>query len=515
MFQATLWSLPPLLTAAFALYCYRRVRAREAVPGGYALRFLFAVLTYWAICQFANAVFVPTDTKLMAAKLSYIGLAFAPVAWFLFALTYSRRVVRASRTAVNIVALVPAITIVLALTNENHHLVWTRWYTTYASGHIGLVTIPGFWAYVHTFYSYALILIGSSILTFSLVQFKQHRSAVLAAIFAPFIAVMANTFYLSPLNTLPWFDVTTLGFLAGVLILDRGILQHGLLNQLPVIRDRVVEQLADPVLVITQDGTIIDSNESALHTWPHIDILNNNIANIVDKMPKETLLNPEKNTEVTIDERAFEISTTQLDPSSDSTDAALVFRDVTERRRAQRELREMKNELERFAHTDALTGMFNRRFFMQRLNEEFERVRRHGSVLSVLIFDLDHFKNINDTYGHDLGDAVLVAVADTANHIKRVTDIACRLGGEEFALLLPETDKAGAIHLAHRLRSGIEDYPYRETLEKDLKVTASVGVATVSREMDALESILKIADRALYRAKNSGRNMVCFDEAEE
>ncbi|CAN0508600.1 unnamed protein product, partial [Scytosiphon promiscuus] len=133
------------------------------------------------------------------------------------------------------------------------------------------------------------------------------------------------------------------------------------------------------------------------------------------------------------------------------------------------------------AHTDSLTNMFNRRYFMQRLNEEFERVRRHDSTLSVLIFDLDHFKNVNDTYGHDIGDAVLVAVSSVANRIKRVTDVACRLGGEEFALLLPETDKAGAIKMAHRLRQGIETYPYAELIKKPLQVTASVGAATITR----------------------------------
>ena len=170
----------------------------------------------------------------------------------------------------------------------------------------------------------------------------------------------------------------------------------------------------------------------------------------------------------------------------------------------------MAEELEEMAHTDALTGLFNRRFFTQRLQEEFARVRRHQSVLSVLMFDLDHFKKVNDTYGHDCGDAVLTAIADVANQVKRETDTVARVGGEEFALLLPSTGKDGALMLANRLRKAIEEYPYRDVLDVPVHVTASIGVATVTRS-DTASELLKVADRALYRAKNNGRNMVCFD----
>jgi diguanylate cyclase (GGDEF)-like protein len=496
------------------MFSLSRVMSRAEVPGGHALRFLFVVLVFWSSAQFLGTVLVNESAKLLAAQLSYVGIALTPVAWFLFALTYSQRKLHMSRSAINVISIIPAATIILAITNAHHGLIWSRWRFMNVDGYVGLITEEGFWAYVHAVYSYGLILVGSTVLTFALVQFKQHHSALLAAVFAPFIGVLANLFSLSPFNPSPWFDITTLGFLAGVMILDRGILQHGLLNQQPVMRDQVVEQLTDPVLVVTNDGTIIDTNQSALQAWTHLDnILNRNIADLVRKLPKEAILNPEKNTEVTIGDTAYEIATTLLDSSNPQPDVALVFRDVTARRKAERELREVKNELERFAHTDALTGMFNRRYFMQRLNEEFERVRRHGSVLSVLIFDLDHFKRVNDTYGHDLGDAVLIAVAEVANRIKRVTDIAARLGGEEFALLLPETGKEGALNLAHRLRKGIEIYPYAAKLDRPMQVTASVGVATVSQASREMESVLKVADRALYRAKNGGRNMVCFDDS--
>ena len=379
-------------------------------------------------------------------------------------------------------------------------------------GFVGLVTEHGIWFYVHTIYSCCLILAATAILAFTLTQFRQHKQTLLAAIFAPLIGVMANLFYLSPANPSPWFDMTTLGFVAGVWILERGILKKDGLKALPVVREHLVEQLADPVLVITNEGIIVDANSSALAAWsaPNRDVVYGNISAIMEQIPKRELLDQVKNRETIINGHEYEISATRLDPTNPNTDIALVFRNITERRKQERQLATMAKELEEFAHTDALTGLFNRRFFTRRLQEEFARVRRHRSVLSVLMFDLDHFKKVNDTYGHDCGDAVLTAIADVANQVKRETDTIARVGGEEFAFLLPATDKDGALMLANRLRKAIEDYPYRDVLDVPMRVTASIGVATVTRS-DTASELLKVADRALYRAKKKGRNRVCVD----
>ena len=158
----------------------------------------------------------------------------------------------------------------------------------------------------------------------------------------------------------------------------------------------------------------------------------------------------------------------------------LVFRDVTTRRQTEQALRNAQLELERLAHTDSLTGLYNRRLFMQRLREEAERVNRHNGCLSILLFDLDHFKQVNDRFGHETGDRVLQSVARAANDVKRVSDITARIGGEEFALLLPETDREGAMRLAHRLRAAIESARTPDPAGDPVSVTASIGVATVS-----------------------------------
>ena len=491
---------------------YLRARPRDHVPGGHALRFLFLTVFIWSSAQALGSIVKHDAAIQLAAQFAYIGIALAPVAWFLFALTYAQRVRKLSRHTINTVAFIPMATLLLALSNSSHGLIWSSWEFATIDGYKGLITEPGFWFYVHAVYSYSLILIVTSILAFSLVQYKQHYQTMLAAVFAPLIATIANVLYLSPLNPYPWLDLTPLGFVLAVLILDLGILRTGLLNTMPVVRDRVVEQLKDPVLVLNHRGCIIDANLAALRSWDsEFGLLGNNITSLTPLVPNSTFMDTKTNQEVTINKKAYGIASTILDTTNAKSDVAIVFRDVTDTRARINELQSVKTKMERLAHTDELTNMYNRRFFIKRLGEEFERVRRHGSVMSVLVFDLDHFKRVNDTFGHDLGDAVLVAISEVVNRIKRSTDITCRLGGEEFALLLPETDKIGAINLAQRLRRGIQDYPYKSKTNKDIQVTASIGVATVTPQTREPESILKIADRALYKAKDGGRNMVCVD----
>ena len=175
--------------------------------------------------------------------------------------------------------------------------------------------------------------------------------------------------------------------------------------------------------------------------------------------------------------------------------SAALLRDVTEEKRLEEELR-------RLSQTDALTGLYNRRFLDQSLETEFHRARRSGTRLSVIMFDVDHFKRFNDTHGHDQGDRVLRAVAETLRAALRNYDLPCRYGGEEFLAILPNTDAPGAFAVAERLRKDI----FEMTVDS-LKVTISLGVATYP-DLDLAESVQLVerADQALYVSKENGRN---------
>lgn len=187
------------------------------------------------------------------------------------------------------------------------------------------------------------------------------------------------------------------------------------------------------------------------------------------------------------------------------------LRDITERIEVEQEIRD---ELERLANTDALTDLTNRREFFTRLEYELKRVQRSNSEMAVLIVDVDHFKRINDEYGHDAGDAVLMQLSALLRSTLRDTDLAARLGGEEFGVFLPDTPLEGAYWVAERLRLAVakHDFTYGSD-NRSIGITISVGAASANMadNLSATE-LYKMADTRLYIAKNTGRNQVSIDE---
>jgi diguanylate cyclase (GGDEF)-like protein len=168
-------------------------------------------------------------------------------------------------------------------------------------------------------------------------------------------------------------------------------------------------------------------------------------------------------------------------------------------------------ELREIASVDPLTGVMSRRTWMEVANKEVARTRRHGGTLSLVALDIDRFKRINDTHGHPAGDRVLRAVASAIGDMLRVSDSLGRLGGEEFAILLPETPTLAARNLAERCRVAVEGL--RTPVEDGtIAATSSFGIATFRPGIDTLDSWLQRADRALYQAKNEGRNRCVLAE---
>jgi diguanylate cyclase (GGDEF)-like protein len=155
-----------------------------------------------------------------------------------------------------------------------------------------------------------------------------------------------------------------------------------------------------------------------------------------------------------------------------------------------------------------LTGLANRRRFMQLAEHELSRKRRYGGELAVFMMDLDHFKVVNDTYGHQTGDLVLQKVGEICREVLRDLDCVGRLGGEEFAVLLPRTDVEHAMAVAERLRDAMEHASVAASHGETVRFTISIGVATLRDETTSLDTLLNQADRALYQAKHCGRNRV-------
>lgn len=190
-------------------------------------------------------------------------------------------------------------------------------------------------------------------------------------------------------------------------------------------------------------------------------------------------------------------------------------RELVARVKVQLKIKSLQDSLKRsnlllyeLSNTDPLTGLCNRRCFIEAMSKEFNRSSRTHTPLSLVMADIDHFKKINDTYGHQQGDAVLVDIAALLNTHLREYDKAARFGGEEFALIFPQTDIPQAVEVAERIRGETGSLSFAGIL-KDLRLTISLGVATYPRGgIESVDDLIREADSALYSAKRSGRNRV-------
>lgn len=186
----------------------------------------------------------------------------------------------------------------------------------------------------------------------------------------------------------------------------------------------------------------------------------------------------------------------------------LIIYDVTNVATNRQQLQSVNEQLQALSSTDRLSGLYNRGHWEECLQHEFARHRRYGTTASLVMLDIDHFKRINDTYGHQAGDRVIKEVAQTIRRHIRDTDIAGRYGGEEFAMLLPDTDRIGANHFAERLRKAIAAIAVAHE-GQTIQLTASLGISDlVAEPCERYEQLIARADAALYESKRNGRDRI-------
>ena len=201
------------------------------------------------------------------------------------------------------------------------------------------------------------------------------------------------------------------------------------------------------------------------------------------------------------------MSTTILD---DNKTMLASVKDITKHKELIQSLKESQAELKQLASTDPMTNLYNRRYFTEMAEAIFDVAKRNDTPTSTIILDIDNFKNVNDTYGHEVGDEVIISLAKTLQKESRKSDVVSRWGGEEFVILLANTNSDGALVISEKIRKAIEESVHILADNQKLNYTVSIGVSEVNnKEDESIASSISRADKALYRAKENGRNRVC------
>lgn len=502
--QLTPWALPPLLAVLVIVRELAYLWPRRREPGTRTLMFLAAAGGLWAAVDLVGILSASLPVKIALARAAYLPAAAATVAWPVFALDHADR--KGPRPkSVLAVFVVAAITAGVALGLGPTGWLFQDPELVPVGQLVGLSLVPGilFWA----FQGAQFLAVGLAIYIISPKGTRGGGSSrqMPAIALAGAAALLPAVYHLVASLGQQWADISSSGYALGTAFLAWGLLRPRLRNLGPVDHSRVVHELLDPMVIFDGKGRIVDVNRAAardLGLEPYgrvpVDLGTLWAAGTSEIRGPRTFTSELPDG----DEHIFEVTVTPLgDPGTDAR-SALLLRDVTAREK-------MRAELERLANTDVLTGLANRRNFLEVLGREMERSGRYARPLSLILLDLDYFKKVNDTHGHAAGDDVLRAAARVLRAVGRDVDLPARVGGEELAMLLPETDSPGAEIVAERVREGIQRTEHRSPAGKAFSVTASIGVASVDvTGGDTGDSLLQKADEALYRAKRGGRNRV-------
>jgi diguanylate cyclase (GGDEF)-like protein/PAS domain S-box-containing protein len=499
------------------------------VPGAAPFSLAALLVAGWSLAAGAETAAADLPTKLFWDNLQYISRTLLPVLWFALAAEHTGTNSPRLRRALPWLLVLPAVTLALALTNNWHGLMATR-VALDTSGPLALVTrTPGAWFWVHT--AYANLLLALSLVLLARAVLRQrgiqpnvptlYRGQRLALIAGMLLPLAWNVIHVPRLWPATQPDLGPVVSAIATLVLVWGLFSFRLFDAVPVARDMVLDSLRDGVVVLDSRGCVADLNPAAAEAlgWTRQAALNQAAAEAFAAWPalaaactgqapppaELVLAGPDG-------ERCFELRLSVLaDPYGRPVGQLVMLHDMTDRKRVEDELRQL-------AVTDALTGLPNRRRFFEALAEEVRRARRYQTPLALLLLDVDDFKLLNDTYGHQAGDAALAALAQVLRQSSRASDVPTRQGGDEFALLLPHTGRIGAEVAARRLLEAVRAVtdPGGRPLSlsiggAELDLEAAVGAQGESQA----EAMLARADRALYAAKQAGRGGVVVAETPE
>lgn len=490
---------------------------RLGVPG--ALSFLFgnlAALVYALGSFFEISSGTPVEV-LSSLTLQYLGITSIGPLWFLTARAVAGDSWKQSRLLAPALFLLPAVLVVLVATNDLHHL----YYSSLELTRRGPFTVPllgrGPFYSINMAYMNLVLFLGflTAIRGFARSSGRGRRALgfLMGGCLLPWIGM---AYYQSGLS--PWgLDTSPFGFALSGLFHWVALFRYGLFTLSPLVTEQVFYNMKEGVLVLDNTGRILGMNPALTINFPGLDneaagkrFLEMECGNTGCSQLQETLAQGRKDLTLPIAEtkRHFQLDLSPLkDRSGRKRGQICMLTDITEKV-------ELVDQLALQARTDGLTGLRNRRYFMEQLKSAQDSLERYGRPYTVAIIDLDYFKSVNDSHGHEVGDLLLIRMGQTWTKLLRPSDVLARYGGEEFALIIPEAQGEEALPLLERLRTAAENLRLHWN-NQELGVTASFGATwTGPGKTGNFQNLLSRADRALYQAKSQGRNCIVLESSE-
>lgn len=491
-------------------------------------------MTIWSGSYVLQWLAVPPSIKLFSLNITYIGVVTVPSLFLIFALTFINQAMWFYKRLLSLLAIEPLVTLVLVWTNQYHGYVFRSLTLAKQQNLVWLQVVHGPWYYVNLWYSYIVLVTALGVLVYGMQHTSpllrsQNRILLLAA-FLPWTTNMYSEYFVNNLN----FDFTPLTFgIAGILF-TYSVIRNRFLDIVPLARSHIIESMSDGVLVLDAQNRIVDINPAmeTLLGRDRTSFLGKAAAEALDVwMDKSTSFIGGQETHMELrlpnaPSRYLDLRVTPLyDTYQRLSGRLMVFRDITERKQVEKKLRSandrlqsqlieigtLQSKLRSQAIRDPLTNLFNRRYLDETVDRELARAAREEYPVCVIMLDIDHFKKVNDTYGHEAGDFILKALAKTISERNRRGDFVCRFGGEEFVIVMPNMAVNTAYQRAEELRQSLNSLhvPYGRF---NLAITISMGIASYPTNGEDRESILRAADRAMYGAKQAGRDHILIYE---
>jgi len=504
-----------LVALSFAIYLLNR--GRTGVTISFAL--LNLCIAVYLLGYMVEISVINLSDMLFWNQIQYMGIPFLPSFWLLVCLLYTKKLNKISLMPTLILFVFPVIVFLARLTNEFHHLFYAS-YEVISFGSLNLLRLTKGPVYqAHTIFATLCLIVATVTYLHAAGKVegreRQGYQLMLISSMIPYAALLLMIF--DPTNK--GIDYAAFLFPVSLCLIFFALSQYDVLSIRAFAKDNLFYQSQDAMLVIDKEGLLLDYNWQARDLFlPLADG-----SKVKEKQIQQTLqgypqlievIKAGVSTDLILDvinnKRHYEVRCTILTNLHRRVVGKIVtLRDITDRKIIEEALRESEEKHRMLATTDTLTGLHNRFYFMKRAEDEFNRFQRYGKPFSLLMIDLDCFKEVNDKYGHAGGDEVLKQIGFLMGGNFRKTDITGRLGGEEFCVLMPETTPEDAWTAAEAFRQTLENTIINNG-DRAITVTCSIGISSSNKNNHRFDEVLKQADQALYRAKHQGRNRSCL-----